>query len=452
MIRLTIGNSTCSLTGLTVTEFKAIRTVLSYTEQVRGYRKTFRQARHYLMDRRGNFPTGLLYLVDDYFAKKGTLHTVVRSDNRKRPKPIPGLFTMRLPHTPYPEQIEASEACKTHGRGICVAPTGVGKSTIAALIINALQVRSLLVVPTLELRRQLTDSLGLIFGKDKVGSLPENRDIAVENVDALDPEEPLVGYDSVIIDEFHHSGAATYRKLNQKAWSGVYFKVGLTATAFRSKDTERLLLESVLSQVIYRIEYKAAVEKGYIVPLEAYYFTLPKQKMKGNARSWPAVSSELIVNNVIRNKVIAHLLRSFFSAGISTLALVREIKHGENLVAETGAAFANGQNEDCQALIAGFNQRKLTALIGTIGVLGEGVDTKPAEVAILAAGGKSKNAFMQQCGRTFRVHPGKDCASVFLFRDVSNKWLAEHFNAQCRYLKEEYGVEAQPLELPEGIL
>lgn len=262
--------------------------------------------------------------------------------------------------------------------------------------------------------------------------------IAVENVDALDPNKLLVGYNCVIIDEFHHSAAKTYRKLNTKAWKNVYHRFGMTATAFRSKDEEKLLLESVLSEVIYEVNYQTAVYKRYIVPMEAYYIDLPKQTVKGE--TWAQVYNELVVNNSHRNDIIVGILECAPKQLGPTLCLVKEIAHGNKISVKSKVSFANGQSSDCTDLIKGFNNGQLMSLIGTTGVLGEGVDSRPAELIIIAGLGKSKNAFMQQCGRGFRRYPGKESCKIILFRDPSHKWTIKHFNAQKKYLLEEYGV------------
>lgn len=349
---------------------------------------------------------------------------------------------MNLPFEPYPEQIEAARACYRHGSGIVVAPTGLGKSAIVALIINELRVKTLVVVPSLELKKQLTASLKMAFRGRLVGQYGSI--IAVENVDALDPTL-ISPYDCVIVDEFHHSAASTYRKLNLKSWGSVYHRIGLTATPFRSDDTERLLLESVLSQVIYRVTYEQAVSKGRIVPLEAYYIDLPKQKMKGDPRIWSAVYSELVTNNETRHAIIVRLIESL--KGTPILCLVKEIQHGATLSQMTQVPFANGQEGDTRIKILEFNLGQSKALIGTTGVIGEGVDTKPAEYIILAGSGKAKTQFMQACGRGFRVFPGKESCKVILFRDRSHKFLERHFKECVKHLKDEYGVVPVKLEV-----
>jgi superfamily II DNA or RNA helicase len=462
MVTLTIGNSVCKIEGLDRDTFVKLRGKVAVTQ------KTGRKIRtksgkfipqtktYYLMDKKGGFPTGLLYIVEAFIAD--TRLKVTRKDTRKRPTinsaGVETLFVTR-PFAPYPEQRDAALAALWQERGIIVGPTGVGKSAIIAEICDAFRLPALIVVPSLELKAQTTTGLREVFGYDRVGPLhngqPE-RLITVENVDALDPKCEMKGIDVVIIDEFHHSGAKTYRVLNRKAWSGVYYKLGLTATPFRSRDDERLLLESVLSQVIYRIEYTTAVAKGYIVPLEAYYVDLPEIDLKCSGKNWQGVYKELVVNRADRNAIIAKIASNLYYAGKSTLVLTKEIKHGEklcDLISLVGPMpeFVKGENDDNRSVIKRFSRGDDPLLVGTSGIIGEGVDTKAAEYVVLAGGGKSKNAFMQQCGRVFRRFGEKETGKVILFRDPSHKWLLAHFNAQVKYLADEYGIKPSKLDL-----
>jgi superfamily II DNA or RNA helicase len=113
----------------------------------------------------------------------------------------------------------------------------------------------------------------------------------------------------------------------------------------------------------------------------------------------------------------------------------------------TGIPFANGQDEESRDFIRQFNSGGIKALIGTTGVLGEGVDTKPCEIVIIACLGKAKSAFMQQVGRAVRTYPGKESAKVVIIKDASHKFLSRHYAAQVAILKEEYGVTPQLITL-----
>lgn len=403
------------------------------------YTGGFSNKKRTLLSSKGVFPTGLYYLVSKFLKDHALEHTI--HDHRMPPRHRGKLFTLHLGYNPYPEQVAAGEAAAKHGRGIIVAPTGVGKTAIAALIINKLQVPTLIVVPSLELKRQTIETLSKTFGNEKIGV---EKPIRVENIDAL-PLKPLPGYDCIIIDEFHHSGAKTYRDLNKKAWKDIHHRFGLTATPFRSNSDERLLLEGVLSEVIYEIDYATAVENHYIVPMESYYVEVPRMNPTGY--NFAQIYSELVVNNKVRNDLITQIIMSLKHK--STLILVKEIKHGITISTKSNSLFANGEDKDTKDMITFFNQDKIKTLIGTTGVLGEGIDTKPAEYIILAGLGKSKNAFMQQVGRGFRNYPGKDSCKIILFKDNSHKWTIAHFKAQVKYLNEEYG--SKPIKLDVDI-
>jgi superfamily II DNA or RNA helicase len=480
MITIKVGNSLCLAKGLNRTQLDMLRKALRYEERTGRWvmqplrdtkggfildprtrkpvmRRTPEIKKLNLMTKAGEFPTGLLYIVEERLTKLALPYVV--EDTRVAPKTrLAGSGSMFIPGscpTPYPEQIDAARAALEHGRGIIAAPTGSGKSLIAALICDAFQVRTLIVVPKVELKSQLTQSLREYFRHDAVGPAVDGRCkhwITVENVDALRTKGVPPGADMLLIDEFHHAGAATYRNLNQKYWNDVYFKIGLTATPFRSRSEERLLLESVLSKVIYRIEYQQAVDAGYIVPVEAFFYRLPTTVTK--AHSFAAVYRDLVTENEYRNRLITYLAANLIKNDKSTLILTKIVQHGqtiESMLADQGiiAPFAEGAKGKLNGdLISAFNRQETPALIGTNGILGEGVDTKPCEWMILGGLGKSRVQFMQQCGRTVRKFPGKESGKIVLFLDESHRWTESHFEAQCDYLLEEYGITPTELELP----
>ncbi len=448
MIEVKINNSLCTVAGLSAKQFKEVRQLMSYSETVRSrWHKGFKSTRKHLMDKRGEFPTGLLYVLQKYLSRYQIPTTW--KDARVRPAARPGMFKFQEDVSyAYPEQVEAAEAALCEGRGIITAPTGLGKSLIIALTVEKLQVPTLIVVPTLSLKTQLRESLTKLFGADRVGGL--GMACAVENVDALDPKKVLNGYGCVIIDEFHHSAAATYRTLNTVAWVNVYFRIGLTATAFRSKSEERLLLESVLSEVIYQTTYAAAVRKGYIVPMETYYVEVPPHKLKGKGEHWHAVYKECVVDNTALNELAATMAVNLYHAGVPTLVLVKEVSHGEKIKALIAAKgilvpFIKGENDDNKAMIGAFNALLHPVILGTEGVLGEGVDTKPCEYVLDVGGGKARTRFMQKAGRGFRrfdnpARGPKDSCKLILFKHSTHKWFKAHFEECLDILQEEYGA------------
>lgn len=432
-MKLIIGNSECRVEGMTNEVYTALKKVLFYeSENVSHYTGGYKETKRYLITRQGVFPTGLLYLVDSYLLEIGCEF----SDSRKDPGLLKVIYEPKFKFTPYADQLDAVRQAKRHSRGVIAMPTGTGKSLTMMLLIQVLGLKTLIVVPTVELKRQLSDTVEAYFGKTK--------NIMVENISSPSLEK-LTDFDLLLVDEGHHAAAKTYRDLNKKAWRGIYYRFFFTATPFRSRDEENILFESLAGKVIYRLGYEESVTRGYIVPVEAYYQEVPRTRPV-QGFTWAEVYNELVVENEVRNDLITKLMLSLHSADKSALVLVKEIEHGERLSAGGAFPFANGVNKDTKNLIKLFNAGKIKVLIGTVGVLGEGIDTKPCEYVIIAGLGKSKNAFMQQVGRTVRRFEGKASGKVIIFSDKSHKWTRAHFNAQVKHLAEEYGILPVSLE------
>jgi superfamily II DNA or RNA helicase len=421
--RLVIDNSTSTIQDLSMAEHKKLQGHLSYDPGDSHY--TGVHTRKTLLSKHGVFPTGLLPLVDAYLKVNGL--KIDRQDNRRAPRGQGKLFKMSLGLTPYSQQKAAVEAC-AH-RGILSIPTGVGKSITMALLVNKFQVKTLIIVPNLGLKLQLTESFKTWFGPTP--------NIAIHNIDSSSLLKAK-DYDMLIIDEAHHAAASTYRKLNTKAWTGIYYRFFFTATPFRSRTEETMLFESIAGQIIYNLTFEDSVKNNLIVPVESYYYEIPKDTVKNLGSTWPSVYNKLVVTNDARNRIISDVLLSLADASAPTLCLVKEIDHGDRLSALTGIPFANGKDSESKRFIEQFKAGKITTLIGTTGVLGEGVDTKPCEFVVIAGLGKSKNLLMQCIGRGVRRHEDKTSCKVIIFKDNSHIWTKRHFKTQVEVLKDEY--------------
>jgi superfamily II DNA or RNA helicase len=436
MVKVIVGNSYSRVEGLTAETFRSLKKALSYEidPSQAYYQGGHRPRTRTMLGAKGDFPTGLLHRVTAWAMTQGLRPEIVF--NVRAPEDSARVALKLGGKSPYAAQLQAVQAAVLSHRGILSMPTGTGKSLVIALLLWTFQVKTLIVVPTLELKNQLVDTLLQICGP---GS-----GCRVENID--NPElKNLTNFDMLIIDEAHHVAASTYHKLNKTAWRDIYYRFFLTATPFRNQTNEQMLFEAIAGAVIYKLSYPEAIQQGYIVPVEGYFIEVPKRKVEGY--TWQEVYKERVVANDERNETIANLLGFLEKNNKSTLCLVKEVAHGKRLSALSGVPFANGQDEDSRQYIKQFNEGKIKALIGTTGILGEGVDTKPCEWVLIAGLGKAKSAFMQQVGRAVRSFEGKESAKVVLVRDASHKWTLKHFNEQVKVLREEYGVEPTKLEI-----
>lgn len=433
MITIEVNNSFSRIKGYTAEQYRQLRKLLSYSTDPSAayYMGGFTRVK-YLLDKQGNFPTGLLNRVVNHLITTASPPRLI--DLRKVPKSKPNLgsFHPKLGFTPYPDQLDAVEKAIMACRMGIQMPTGTGKSVVIDLLIRRLNVRTLVVVPTLELKRQLS------------ATLKHHKNVVVENIDS-NALQGRTHFDCLIIDEVHHAASKTYQRLNKSQWQGIYYRFFLTATYFRNQEHESLIFEGLAGQVGFKLGIQDSVKKGYIVPVEAYYIDMSKRST--DAYTWQQVYSELVVNNEARNELLGRLLRVLNAGKHPTLCLVKEIAHGAILERLTGIPFANGQDDNTRGYIDQFNAGKIKALIGTVGILGEGIDTKPCEYVIIAGLGKAKSSFMQAVGRGVRCYPGKNSAKIILFRDRSHRFTLRHYNAQSKILVEEYGIKPIKLDL-----
>lgn len=438
MITIVIDNSYCQAVGMTGIEFSKLRALLSYepdanTKFFGGYRGSNKK---YLIDAKGFFPTGLLTTVLEFLISAKILVDV--DDKRSIPTTKRQVkFNFQLKGIlPYATQKAAIQALKDEPRGTISMPTGSGKSLVIAMLIAEKALRTLVVVPTLNIKNQLTESLHSHFGN--------TAHITVENIDSAKLKKAS-DYDMLVVDEGHHAAAKTYHKLNKGPWKNIYHRYFLTATPYRNVASEHLLLKAITGDIVYGLTYIEAVAAGQIVPVESFVVDVPTQNTE--AYTYAEVYSQLVVNNGPRNEIIAGMLISLDAIEKATLCLVKEIKHGQILSALTGMPFVCGEDEESKDYIRQFNSGGIRCLIGTNGVLGEGVDTKPAEYVIIAGLGKARSAFQQQVGRGVRKFNDKESAKIILLRDKSHKFTLRHYREQAKILKEEYGTDVVKLEV-----
>lgn len=429
MIQVILNNSFSRIIGLTPVQQKDLTKVLSYL--IGDNFSQFGPRRKSLLSKKCEFPTGLVSRVAKWFRQHKLPYNVV--DHRR--------YIKNANKNKYigPALREAQEKAADHADasmiGTLSLPTGSGKSLVIAKIIADSGLKTLVVVPNVEIREQLTQVLKSVLTKPDL--------VTVLNIDS----KALLtakGFECLIIDEAHHVAAKTYQNLNKKAWAGISRRYFLTATPYRNNTEETLLFESIAGTCIYELTYVEAVNAGYIVPVDGYYLMSPP--IENDYYTWPEVYSNLVVNNQGRNELIAVTMLKLQKLG-PVLCLVKEVKHGKILSEMSGVPFVSGQDQDSRYLIKEFIEGRIKSLIGTYGVLAEGVDTKPAEWVIIAGLGKAKSAFQQQVGRAIRIHDEKDSAKIVLIKDVSHKFCRKHFSLQKKYLLALYGATMQELQI-----
>lgn len=160
-------------------------------------------------------------------------------------------------------------------KGLVIAATGVGKTYLAAFDSLPFE-RILFLAHREEILRQAEES----FKKAKpgvrtgfvMGGLKEyEADAVFATVQTLAREDNLTQFDRgffdyLVVDEFHHAAADSYRKV--LSYFKPKFTLGLTATPYRTDNRD--IYQVCEDNVIYEIHLKEAINRDLLVPFRYY--------------------------------------------------------------------------------------------------------------------------------------------------------------------------------------
>ncbi len=192
------------------------------------------------------------------------LHTVI-----EYPRPI----------GPQIEALYELRKCRLDGwdKGIVVAATGVGKTFLAAFDSRGFK-KVLFVAHREEILTQAESAFRCIRPEATIGVFSGERkekdyDLVFATVQTLGRNKYLnVGYferdafDYIIIDEFHHAVAESYRNVIE--YFRPKFLLGLTATPERLDNQDVFALCDY--NLVYEVRLKEAINKGWLVPFRYY--------------------------------------------------------------------------------------------------------------------------------------------------------------------------------------
>lgn len=456
MIKIEIENSYSKIFGLSVQETNNLNQILSYKKPGSDFiQNPFISKYNFLLSKgiSPSFPTGLLYLVEEFLKNnnllysKEFLHTQPESKKTYR-------FLSSIPTTRY-YQNETIDACIEKHRGIVESATGTGKTLMINLLIKKLSLPTLVIVPSIGILYQFHENLIKMFGKKMVGIIGDgkkeyNCDITISTIQSLNtvPDSFWKKIDVVIIDEFHHASSESFQKLNKTQFKNIYYRFGFTGTNFRNDGTD-LALKGVLSNLIYSYSAVQAIKDGFLCKpvfllnkikhtrgfcindanpkdLDGFGRLKKFSKLKYSKKEY----DECIVDNEDYNQKIADTVNKMIDENKSTIVFVKRIEHGETLLkliprASLMTGGPKGRiNED---MLAEFNSGSIPCIIGT-SVIGEGVDTIRASVGVMAGSGAAESDVIQKIGRLLRPHESKSMALIIDYIHESTMWQIKQSN------------------------
>jgi len=412
------------------------------------------------------FPTGLLPHVLAHCAKYR--YQVQVQDLREVPEgdiPEP----REIPLRDY--QAEAVEKAIEAGRGILDMPPRSGKTRTMTEIVRRLARPTLWVAPTDRIVRQTVATLEDLVGKNYAIHLIGAKNAAAAGLARVVvctaataaglPDEFFSTRQVLVVDEWHHAAAPTYKRLFQRC-PHVYFRFGMTGTHFRS-GADALAMHALISRVIHRVSSEDLVALGHLVPSKAVFIPVGGPMLRGVPPDFQTGHGRHgIHEHALRQQMVAHAALMLVQAGRRPLVLVGTKRQGRMLKdilkallprAPKGAEFDVAEfvstdmarDRQSRALASFDDGAEIKVLIGTT-ILGEGVDLPTTDALVLARGEQAEVSLVQALYRSATAVPGKRDALVVDFADRHHRKLLDHSKARLAVYWSEPTFEVDVLD------
>lgn len=219
----------------------------------------------------------------------------------------------------------------------------------------------------------------------------------VKRLERYDPG----AFDTIIVDEAHHAGALTYRKILG------YFRprltLGFTATPNRA---DKVRLDDVFQEIIFQRDLRWGIENGYLCDIHCLRANIGYDLTAVRTRNGDYAPGELEEAMDGTADAIAQAYREY--ARGATLIFAVSVHQAEEIAGRIpGAVVVTGKTKNRADIIARFTRREIPVIVNVM-VFSEGTDMPLVETVIIARPTQSDALYTQMVGRGLRLHPEKD--------------------------------------------
>ena len=360
--------------------------------------------------------------------------------------------------TPYSYQLEILEKLvaerEIHKRfhNLVIAATGTGKTVIAAFDFKRIKkekpgAKFLFVVHREEILKQSQSTFRNILRDQNFGELlvgnhePEHFEqlfVSIQSFNSrnLTDKLPRDYYDYIVLDEFHHAAANSYKKLLD------YFKpkylLGLTATPERHDGLD--ILHYFDNHIAAEIRLPDAINRKLLCPFQ--YFGITDSVDFSNI-SWrggkydPAQLNNLLTGNDTRALLVIEKINELLLNVADTrgLCFCASQDHANYMAAKLTACGIKAASLTSLSLdserknIQQKLRNKEINFICVVDLYNEGVDIPEIDTVLFLRPTESLTVFLQQLGRGLRLDDGKECLTVLDIVGNANK----NFNFEGRF-------------------
>jgi len=383
-------------------------------------------------------PRGLVREAIDLFAEHGVRLEI--QDERFPGRPVALRFQGEL----SPLQERAAKAILAHDCGVLHGPTAFGKTVVAAWVIAARAVNTLVLVHRRQLMDQWRERLAAFLGleADGVGLIGGGRDNPTGRVDIgiLQSlvrkgrvKDLVADYGQVIVDECHHIPAASFEQVLRA--SKARYVLGLTATPIR-KDGHHPIILMQCGPIRFRAG--TASPKGedpfehVVIPrLTSFRMPEPPGGYHAGAEKDPEMHEiyAALASDPDRNELIVSDVIAAVEAGRSPLVLTERTRHLEVLVERLQGAVPHlvplkggmtaARRKEAAERLRSIPEAEKRVLVATGRYIGEGFDDARLDTLFLALPISWRGTLQQYAGRLHRVHEGKRVVEIYDYVDAA---------------------------------
>lgn len=349
---------------------------------------------------------------------------------------------------PYPHQIQILEALESERtehnrhRNLVIAATGTGKTVVAALDYVRLfktlgdYPRLLFIAHRQEILSQSLSTYRAVLKDKSFGELLVDgkkptawrhvfasvQSLHKANLEEIKPDD----FDVVVIDEFHHAEAPTYRRIMEHLSPKEL--LGLTATPERADGVD-VRQEFFDGRAAAELRLWNALEADLLVPF--HYFGIDDETdltnfkwLGGKGYDTEALASLYTGtdgDSRLRAILSAVIDKVLDPSSMKALGFCASVSHAEYMAEKFNQAgissvtvLGSTPNEVRRERIAALRRGEINCIFA-VDVFNEGLDIPQIDTVLLLRPSQSATVFLQQLGRGLRRAPNKSVLTVLDF-------------------------------------
>lgn len=381
------------------------------------------------------------------------------------------------PHDVQRAALDKLAATRADGKtaGLVVLATGLGKTYLSAFDFKAMGGRrALFIAHREEILEQARQAWARVFsdlvlarlGRETSDAYESGADVLFASVQLLSRERHHTRFapdhfDYIVVDEFHHAAASTYRGL--LTYFRPRFLLGLTATPDRMDGAS--LLELCGGNLVHREDLIAGITRKLLVPFR--YFGV-KDRLDFTPIPWrsgrfdPEALTQAVETESRAEQALEAYQRHAPTTPRRTLVFCVSQTHADYMAAFfrrqglRAAAVHSGQTSAPRAESLRKLEDGSLELICAVDIFNEGLDVPAINTVLMLRPTASPVIFLQQIGRGLRPATGKSALVVIDFIGNHRTFLQRPQALVYLTGRDATGYESVrlvaegKLELPEG--